>query len=350
MRIGVSSSRLDLRGGMERYALTLANGLLDRGIEVVAFCRRADPGLPETRRLRDIRRVPVCWLPGKFRPRWFSWRLDRLRRGAGLDLHIACCLLEHPDIAVCGGTHRGYLAAMGKKPGRFDRWTIDLEDRQYANARLIVAHSRLMRDELVSLYGVEPARIRLIYPPVDAGRFRPAVPEERLRLRREFGFPDNRRVFLFVSGGHVRKGFPFLREFFTETDLPVELAVAGRPAGPGRNIRGLGFSSRIEALYQAADAVILASAYEPFGLVGAEAALCGTPVVLAENVGCCEVLSRPLLHTFRAGDRESLAAAIRETLAAGRPEPARLGYDPGVQAHLEALLRAAEGDQRAARE
>ena len=345
MRLGVSASRLDLRGGMERYALTLIGGLLDRGVEVTAFCRRAEIGLSETSRLRDIRRIRAGWLPGKFRDAWFSRRLDRLRLGLGLDAHIGCCLLEHPDIAVCGGTHRGYLAALGRRPGWFDRRKMALEDRQYANARVIVAHSRLMREELVSLYGVDRKRIRLIYPPADARRFRPTGEEERLRLRRDFGFPDSRKVFVLVSCGHARKGLPFLRAFFEKTDFPILLAVAGREVEIGRNVLSLGYCPEIEKLYQAADAVVMASLYEPFGLAGVEAALCGTPVILSDNLGCLEAIQPSARLVFRAGDRDSFAAAAEKALSLDRvvlpSGNEALAYDPSVARHVDALLEAA---------
>jgi glycosyltransferase involved in cell wall biosynthesis len=331
---------------MERYALTVIGGLLEKDVKVAAFCRAFDTSLPETKRLRDsIHCLKPWWVPGKFRDAWFSRRLDRERKRLKLDAHIGCCLLERPDIAVCGGTHRGYLAAIGKRPDWFDLRKIALEERQYANARLIVAHSPLMVKELISLYGADEGKIHLLYPPVDAGRFRLAGAEERVRLRSGFGFPEDRKIFLLVSGSHVRKGLPFLRRYFEKTELPILLAVAGRETEPGRNILSLGRQDRMERLYQAADAVVMASTYEPFGLAAVEAVLCGTPVFLADNTGCLEAIRPVARRIFRAGDEDSLAKAMREMLSMDRvslPHPSEaLAYDPGVSEHVEALLEAA---------
>ncbi len=352
MKIGVSASALGKGGGMERYALDVIGGLLDQGHDVVAFCRKAELSAAGMERIRDIRLVSSSFLPGKFRDAWFSRNLDRLRKTAGLDAHIACCMVEHPDIAVCGGTHRGYLAALGKKPGFFDRRKIVLETKQYANARAVVAHSRLMRDELAGLYGIDPAKIRLIYPPVDETRFRPPEEGERERLRAEFGFAPDRAVFLFPSGGHARKGLPFLRAFFESTDLPVELVIAGRGAEEGRNVRRLGYVRDIERLYRAADATVLASSYEPFGLVGVESVLCGAPAVLPENTGCCEVLDSQMLHTFRLGDAEDFRRAVGDVVERGRrgmPADPRTAvrYDCGVRRHAEELIACLEASERA---
>lgn len=345
MRIGVSASSLGMGGGMERYALDVIGGLLDLGHEVVAFCRKADAAAPGMERLKDIRIIPSFFVPGKFRDGWFSNRLDALRETAGLDAHIACCTVAHPDICACGGTHKGYLAALGKEAGFYDKRRLVLESAQYDNARVIIAHSKMMRDELIDLYSIEPSKIRLVYPPVDAAKFRPPEPGERERLREEFGFNPGRRYFLFPSGGHERKGLPFLRPFFEEvTDLPVELVVVGRGVEPGRNVRSLGFVRDIERLYRAADATVLASSYEPFGLVGVESVLCGTPVVFPSSMGCCEVLGGDALFSFRFGDGGDFHRALRASMAFEREAfaapSAAIGYDCGVRPHVEAVLAA----------
>ena len=51
-----------------------------------------------------------------------------------------------------------------------------------------------------------------------------------------------------------------------------------------KNVVGLGFCTDMPELYRAADFTIMASLYEPFGLVGVESVLCGTRVVLSDNM------------------------------------------------------------------
>jgi glycosyltransferase involved in cell wall biosynthesis len=200
---------------------------------------------------------------------------------------------------------------MEKKAGFADRMQTHLEKLQYDHAKHIIAHSRLMVDELRNDYGINPEKISLVYPPVDTKRFSVAEPARRRALREKFQFPDDKVVFLFPSSSHIRKGFPLLADFFRTTRLPVVLAVVGRPIkSDSPNIRYLGFRKDIEECYQAADFTILASRYEPFGLVGIESVLCGTPVVMAENIGCVEILSDSAKVTFRAGDPASLADAV----------------------------------------
>jgi glycosyltransferase involved in cell wall biosynthesis len=131
----------------------------------------------------------------------------------------------------------------------------------------------------------------------------------------------------------------FLRPFFAETALPVELAIAGKPAAPGRRIRNLGFVNDIESVYQAADAVVLASRYEAFGLAAVESALCGTPALVSSRAGCGEAVREPALSTFRPERPEELAAAIVRIVDLDREglgDLARcLNYDPGREAFMD---------------
>jgi glycosyltransferase involved in cell wall biosynthesis len=128
--------------------------------------------------------------------------------------------------------------------------------------------------------------------------------------------------------------------------LPVVLAVAGR--APGRTsgrVRYLGFIRQIEECYQAADFTILASRYEPFGMVGVETIMCGTPAILSFRVGALEVIAPRAKFTFDPDDVDSLRAAIERavrSLGSGRNvNSADLLYDPSVSNHVDSLLRLA---------
>lgn len=350
MKIGISANALKQGGGFERYAMDLARGLAQRGIEPAFFARRFDRSLPESG-LVQAHRINVSFLPGKLRDHWFSWRLRRMRRAAGVDVLIGCNRVDSSDIAVCGGTHRGFVRALGRTPTRADRWQIALEARQYAHAAVVVAHSLLMRDELRELYGVSDDKIRVFYPPVDAARFSPVTPQARAQLRKRFGFADDEIVLLFPSSSHERKGLPLIEAVLRETNLPIVVAVAGRP--PKRTsarIRYIGYVADIENGYRAADFTILASKYEPFGLVGVESVMCGTPVILAANIGCCDAIAPHRKLVFASGDAldlqrvlEQAAHAVQLGTSRASPSSARqafdpIAYDPSIASHVDSLV------------
>jgi glycosyltransferase involved in cell wall biosynthesis len=353
MKLGVSCNVMRHSGGMERYARDLARGIAERGFRPAYFARSLDQTLPEHAMI-EPHRINVSFLPGKLRDAWFSWRLRSLKRAAAVDVLVGCNRVDSSDIAVCGGTHRGFLRAIGRTPKLSDRWQIALEERQYANASIILAHSPMMRDELINLYGIHEGKIRILRPPVDIARFTPVDTTTRTAIRERLGFRDDETVLLFPSSSHVRKGLPLIEAAVEEMGGSVVVAVAGRPLGRiSRQVRYIGFQREIEDCYRAADFTILASAYEPFGLVGIESVMCGTPVIIPSTMGCCDVIAEHAKHVFERGDVASLRAAIRSAVArrsttngtdksAGRPAVLEGGevvlYDASVVSHVDSLL------------
>jgi glycosyltransferase involved in cell wall biosynthesis len=356
MKIGLSSNALKHSGGLERYAMDLVRGFAARGMTPAFFARRFDMSVPESCMV-EAHRIKASLLPGKLRDYWFSWRLRRARRAAKVDVLIGCNRVDSSEIAICGGTHLGFLRATGRVQKRSDTWQIALERKQYEQASFVVAHSNLMRDELRELYGVAEAKIRVLYPPVDGARFKPVDSEQRAALRRKFGFADHEIVLLFPSSSHERKGLPLIEATLGGTTLPVVLAVAGRPpARTSERVRYIGYVKEIEDGYRAADFTILASKYEPFGLVGVESAMCGTPVIFPSSIGCCDAIASHAKFVFAPDDLADLRATLERaigprlasgatapTLAAALAAPADVAreavlYDSSVASHVDALL------------
>ena len=333
-------------GCIERYLLTLVGELHARGLRPMVVARRFDTALPEYGWV-DALRVPTWGLSGVLRDLCFDRGLRALKRRRGWRAVIALSQTAAADIAVCGGTHPGYLAAMGRSADWRDRLAIALEGRHLQGAAVVIAHSRLMAAQVQAHYGVPAGRIEVLYPPVDARRFHPVEPEHRRRLRDALGLPHDRAVFLLASTGHARKGLDLLVRALGHSELPVLLAVAGRPPGvEAPNLRYLGYRSDIEDVYRAVDCTVMASRFEPFGLVGVESVLCGTPVIGAEGMGVMEVLRGDAALPFGLDVPGSLEAAVALAIERWRDgrlalaEPhGLLGYDPSVGPHLDALLR-----------
>jgi glycosyltransferase involved in cell wall biosynthesis len=346
MKIGISCNRFGKGGGFERYALDLARGWLAAGQRLAVFSRRFDD-VPESRQV-ERHRIRVGWLPsGKLRDHAFSWQARDAHRHC--DVLVGCSYVVGADIAVCGGTHRGYMLHSERPAGFLDRRQVGLENRYYAKARYVIAHSRLMQDELMNLYGLSRDKVRLLYPPVDTRRFRPIDDDARRALRQRFGFGDE-PVFVFPSSDHRRKGLDMLAEGLARADVNGVLAVAGRAVGEARpNVRALGYVENMEDLYRAADFAVLASNYEPFGLVGVESVLCGTPVVMADNIACLEVIDPRAALRFSRKTPNSLVAALRAAVDMRARGVSRLAdplshlhYDPSLETHIAALQQLAD--------
>ena len=332
-------------GGIERYLLTLVDGLHARGMRPTVVAHHFDRKLPEFGWVDPVE-IPTRGLGGALRDLWFDARLRRLKRERGWYPLVALSQTSASDVAISGGTHPGFLAAMGRRARWKDRLAIGLERKHFGGAALVVAHSKLMAEQVRTFYGVRPEAIDVLYPPVDTQRFHAVDEARRLALRATLGLPHDRAVFLLASTGHARKGLDLAVEALGHSDAPVLLVVAGRPTGlSAPNLRELGFRTDMEDVYRAVDCTVMASRFEPFGLVGVESVLCGTPLIGEAGMGCMEVIREPAAIPFRIDAAGSLQAAIDVALARWREGTLRvadpramLAYDPSVDAHLNALL------------
>lgn len=181
-----------------------------------------------------------------------------------------------------------------------------LMDRQFADpSRLVVAISKMCARDYQRYHGVSPERIRLVYHGTDTERFSPEQRDCHFEpIRRQLGIGTEEVVFLFVGHDHRRKGLASaIRAVSRLADQgeAVRLVVVG---GNRRSRRYQWLSGpRHPAItlvgpvddpvpyYAAADALVLPSFYDPFGLVVLEAAACGLPVVTSRFTGAAELLT-----------------------------------------------------------
>jgi glycosyltransferase involved in cell wall biosynthesis len=201
-----------------------------------------------------------------------------------------------------------------------------------ARAPRVVADSACTADLVRSTFGTAAARLEVIPPPVDIGRFARAA-------RRGAGEVD--RPYLLHLGGFDRlKGVADLL-------LPAFAAVARErrdlvlaltgPTGPGRDAvarvaRDLDLERRVSylgvlpdddhaAVVAGAATVVLSSREEGFGLPAVEALAAGVPVALGPAAAPREAVG-PVAALAPDDTPAGLAWAIREALAAGGPDSA----------------------------
>lgn len=107
--------------------------------------------------------------------------------------------------------------------------------------------------------------------------------------------------------------------------LGEELARIGRSADLSVDWRGFINQSQLPAIYAQADAIVLPSEAETWGLVVNEAMACGLPAVVSDTVGCAPDLIEPGTtgEVFPRGDVAALARAIEAVLRVDREEQSR---------------------------
>jgi glycosyltransferase involved in cell wall biosynthesis len=294
MRIALIHTRLLYRGGLETRLWSYMRYLKAQGHDVTVIVYRVGRGIkvPEGIRLLHVK---IPWVPKIFKAWAFDRRLGKLMAREKFDFALSLGRTSHQDALLLPGNHLGFLKAQGKTSLSIDdRMQILMDRKGYASPGVILACSELMRDEVVELYGVSPAKIKVLYAPSDTQRFHAGLRENRAALRERFGMQPGKISLVLVSASHSRKGLPLLLEVFKSLqDEPFELLVAGGEHFHSDlpNVRGIGFLKDTEALYVAADFTVLPAQYEPYGQVVSESILCGTPVLLSRMVGAKSAIS-----------------------------------------------------------
>lgn len=255
----------------------------------------------------------------------------------------------HPRAAVVTVHDLGYLHEP-KAHTRQARWMLDLTTRwNAAMARTIIAISGQTREDLIRQYRISRDKVRVIHSGVNHARFFPIDRVAAEATVRAAGISPP--YILFLSTVQPRKNLDRLLDAFIALGEPdVQLVVAGKSGwlaseiedrlvgvASKYNIKRMGYVADdiVPHLYAAAQAFVLPSLYEGFGLGVLEAMASGCPVVvsntssLPEIVGDAAALVDPYdVNSIRDGLRRVLNPAERARLrAAGLQQAARFTWD-----------------------
>lgn len=191
----------------------------------------------------------------------------------------------------------------------------------------VLADSENTRRDVIELFNVPAERVRTIYCGVE-GRFHPIQDRQKLEaIRRKHHLPP--RFILSLGTIQPRKNYGGLIEAFSRLPFPdLALVIVG---GKGwlyqdtlQRAQALGLADRVlfpgfladedlPAVYNLADAFVLVSLYEGFGLPPLEAMACGTPVIVSNNSSLPEVVGEAGLRV-EATDRQAIADALTRVL------------------------------------
>lgn len=187
-----------------------------------------------------------------------------------------------------------------------------------------IAGSHAIREKLIALEIVPADRISTIHYGVDFRRFE-ALPD-RAAARGELGLPRDAPVVMTACRLEPQKGIGYLQEAFRQVceeipDALLLVAGSGPLEEPMRafaarhgltaNIRFLGWRDDVPRLMAASDVLALASLWEAFGLVFAEAGLAHLPVTAPRVEGIPEVvLDGETGLLVPPADAEALAGTI----------------------------------------
>jgi UDP-glucose:(heptosyl)LPS alpha-1,3-glucosyltransferase len=316
MKIALIRQRVTALGGAETTLSYLVRGMIAAGHEVTVYGTEREP---EARAALGpgvaYVRVPV-WGGKTLRLISFALNTRRLLKEAGPQIGFSLERVPGPQVYRAGdGCHREFLsrrapylsplarAAQWLTP--FHRVMLVVEQRLFRDPGLhrVIANSRQVREEIIRLYGVDPARIRVIVNGLDRQRFHPLPANAAATLRRRLGAPGDGAVVLFAGSGFERKGLTYLLQAFGSlTDKTSQLWVVGKGHTPfyQRLAERLGVAHRVKfwgpvtetaPFYQAATVLALPTLYDPCSNVVLEALGCGTPAITTAANGAAEFIT-----------------------------------------------------------
>jgi glycogen synthase len=310
-------------GGLGRHVHHLSTALAAAGHEVVVLSRRPSGTDPSTHPSsdevnEDVRVVAAAHDPHEFTfgndmMAWtlamghamvrtglslkhqrsdHPWRPDVVHAHDWLVAHPAIALSEFYDVpmvstihATEAGRHSGWVSgSLSRQVHAVESWLVRESDS-------LITCSASMSEEITELFGPGLAETTVIRNGIDAARWpfarrraRTGPPELLFvgRLEYEKGVHDAIAALPRIRRAHPGATLTIAGEG-TQQDWLVEQARKHRVLKATRFVGRLDHDELLAVLHRA-DAAVLPSHYEPFGLVALEAAAAGTPLVTS-NIG-----------------------------------------------------------------
>ncbi len=238
----------------------------------------------------------------------------------------------------------------------YHRYVLAIEREMFAHPglRAVICNSAMVRDDIAQRFGLDAARLKVIYNGVDLERFHPRNHAARSATRTALGLPPQAPVFLYAGSGFERKGVARLLQALARASATAHVLVAGTDKhhdryrtlaarlGIAERTHFLGSRDDLPLLYGAADAFVLPTLYDPMPNAALEALASGLPVVTTLQCGAQELISAgDNGFVVDALDADGLAAALASLAEPGRAA-AMAGAARASVAHLSHDAMAAQ--------
>lgn len=306
MRIGVMLRHYDQHGGGVRvYTRALLDYLIKHpgGHEFVLFYR--NPALLGSYRAPHVEEVCVT---GRSVLSWDQIGLPRALSRHGVDVlfnpkYSVPLSGDYPAVWVCHGLDWYVMPWASRMIDRLSHRF--LVPRYAARARAVIAVSEVTREHLIEFLHMPPEHVTTVYTAIE-DVFRARLNRDALeRVRAAYGLPQ--RYLLYAGAVYPPKNFTRMVQAFARVGPArgISLVIAGgenrflseheleEPARLrlGDWVRWVGWvdAQTLAALYQMAQALLMPSLFESFGLPIVEAMASGCPVVTSNCYGAKEI-------------------------------------------------------------
>jgi glycosyltransferase involved in cell wall biosynthesis len=188
-----------------------------------------------------------------------------------------------------------------------DQRIYDIERRGMHGAIKIIAVSYLTKNQIIHQYGIDPAKVEVVYNAIEANG--DAFADQK------FSIDKDEKIVLFLGRITMQKGPEYFLAAARKV-LEVMDNVKFVMAGSGDMIRrtiemaaGMGIGHKVlftgflrggdvEKVFKMADLYVMPSVSEPFGIAPLEAMSHDVPVIISKQSGVSEVLTHALKVDF----------------------------------------------------
>ena len=236
--------------------------------------------------------------------------------------------LDEPLVSTVHSTENGRTQGLHNR----DSYLIDgLEWWMTYEAKKVIICSGSMKEELEHHFQVPSDKTAVIPNAIDVSKYKRHV--DQGAVKRDFGIGPYERLVLFVGRLVPQKGVEYLVRAvprIVQQNGEVKIFITGdgwsrnyledlaRSSGYADRIRFLGFisDSDLVELTMSADALVIPSVYEPFGIVALEGMAAGVPVVATDVGGLAEIVERDRTGvSVYARNPESIAWGVSKVLS-----------------------------------
>lgn len=310
MRIAIIRKKYTFHGGAEAFSQNLVLRLAQEGHEIHIYASKWEGGAPEKVFFHKVKGFPLTSFLRDLTFIFFSYRMVARDRES-LDIIQTHDKTLYQDIYLAGdGCHIEWLRQRFRRTSLLKRistalnpyhWLILIVERLIFRGhrfKKIIAISDMVKQDIITNYGVDEGDIRVIYHGIDTKKFSPDNRAlYRADVRKEYNIGNDEFTILFVGSGFERKGLKYLIEAVDLLPSKATILVVGKGSSSysrfskKQRVIFCGPQKDTFRFYAAADAFALPAMYEPFGLVYLEALASGLPVITTKNSGAAEIIA-----------------------------------------------------------
>lgn len=228
------------------------------------------------------------------------------------DIYFSLERINCPDIYRAGdGVHKVFIEI--EKKSKFNplhKVYIYLEERCFKNAKVIIANSNMIRNQIIDTYNIEPSKIKVVYNGVKIQKIDFMSSNEK--LSKEFNIDKlKEKIFVYVGSGFKRKGVEEFLEILSKLSYrDFKAFIVGKEKkisyykdlakelGLENKIIFTGPRSDVKDFYTVADIFLFPTRYEPFSNVILEAMSYENVVITTKQNGASEILDNDLVMEY----------------------------------------------------